>query len=175
MGNENHIVNMQSPQHIVIIGGGIIGCTTAYYLTRHPSYSRTKAQITILEASSVAGGASGKAGGLVAKWAYPRELVNITFHEHENLAKEHNGAERWGWRYTNCGQWEGRGEDPGHAADMSAQTNLEKKGGLFGPKASTLGAPWHLQAAVDTGRPRTCSILKVDVLRIAEMLRPRPG
>lgn len=51
---------------IVIIGGGIIGCTTAYYLTRHPSYDRTRHRITLLEASKIAGGASGKAGGLLA-------------------------------------------------------------------------------------------------------------
>jgi glycine/D-amino acid oxidase-like deaminating enzyme len=63
-------------KNIVIIGGGIIGCTTAYYLTRHPSFV-VGTTITILEASKVgvAEGASGKAGGLVAKWAYPREIV----------------------------------------------------------------------------------------------------
>lgn len=121
---------MQNPRHIVIVGGGIIGCTTAFYLTQHPSYSSSGIQITILEASTIAGGASGKAGGLVAKWAYPRELVDVTFTEHERLAKEHNGAERWGWRYTNCGQWEGRGEDVGQAQPMAAQTSLEKKGSL---------------------------------------------
>jgi glycine/D-amino acid oxidase-like deaminating enzyme len=55
--------------HIVIVGGGIIGCTTAYYLTRHPAFSPSTV-VTILEASKVgvAQGASGKAGGLVAKY-----------------------------------------------------------------------------------------------------------
>jgi glycine/D-amino acid oxidase-like deaminating enzyme len=64
--------------NIVIIGGGIIGCTTAYYLTRHPAFT-PETTVTILEASKVgvAQGASGKAGGLVAKWAYPRELVDV--------------------------------------------------------------------------------------------------
>jgi glycine/D-amino acid oxidase-like deaminating enzyme len=66
-------------QNIVIIGGGIIGCTTAYYLTRHPAFSAATT-ITVLEASrhGVAQGASGKAGGLVAKWAYPKEIVNVS-------------------------------------------------------------------------------------------------
>ncbi|KAF9238106.1 FAD dependent oxidoreductase [Melanogaster broomeanus] len=100
MGDKEH-------RNIVIIGGGIIGCTTAYYLTRHPSYSPTTTSIT----HGVAQGASGKAGGLVAKWAYPRELVDISFEEHIELAKEHNGKERWGWRFVACGSWEGRGED----------------------------------------------------------------
>ena len=89
-------------QNIVVIGGGIIGCTSAYYISYHPSFSSSTTSLTILEASSIAGGASGKAGGLVAKWAYPRELVDVTFKEHERLAQKHAGAERWGWRYTNC-------------------------------------------------------------------------
>ncbi|KAI0342465.1 FAD dependent oxidoreductase [Trametopsis cervina] len=102
---------MASEQHIVIIGGGIIGCTTAYYLSHHPAYS-SNTKITLIEASKagVAQGASGKAGGLVAKWAYPKELVNISFPEHVKLAEKHDGAKRWGWRFVGCGSWEGRGE-----------------------------------------------------------------
>jgi len=49
-------------KNIVIIGGGIIGCTTAYFLTRHPSFDPARHTITLLEASKIAGGASGKAG-----------------------------------------------------------------------------------------------------------------
>lgn len=98
---------------IVIIGGGIIGCTTAYYLSRNPLYSSESTRITVLEASAngVAQGASGKAGGLVAKWAYPAELVDISFPEHVRLAKEHNGIDKWGFRFVECGTWEGVGED----------------------------------------------------------------
>ena len=70
------------PHNIVIIGGGIIGCTTAYYLSCHPGFT-SSTTVTILEASAhgAAQGASGKAGGLVAKWAYPRELVDVSFRE----------------------------------------------------------------------------------------------
>ncbi|OAX40401.1 FAD dependent oxidoreductase [Rhizopogon vinicolor AM-OR11-026] len=102
----------QAQRNIVIIGGGIIGCSTAYYLSRHPSYSLSTTNIIVLEASAngVAQGASGKAGGLIAKWAYPRELVDISFPEHVKLAEEHNGTERWGWRFVGCGSWEGKGE-----------------------------------------------------------------
>ena len=45
-----------------------MGCTTAYFLTRHPLYDPLKHKITLLEASKIAGGASGKAGGLLALW-----------------------------------------------------------------------------------------------------------
>jgi glycine/D-amino acid oxidase-like deaminating enzyme len=74
--------NIQEPRNIVIIGGGIIGCTTAYYISRHPSFS-SSTSVTILEASAhgAAQGASGKAGGLVSKNAYPEELVRISFQE----------------------------------------------------------------------------------------------
>ncbi|KAH7912846.1 FAD dependent oxidoreductase [Hygrophoropsis aurantiaca] len=121
---------------IVIIGGGIIGCTTAYYLSRHPSYSPGTTSITILEASvnGVAQGASGKAGGLVAKWAYPRELVDISYPEHVKLAEEHNGSERWGWRFVSCGSWEGHGEDLGDSGSGvgkgGKKKGLEKTLGL---------------------------------------------
>ena len=128
-----------SPNKIVIVGGGIIGCTTAYYLSHHPSFRSDIDEITILEASrtGVAQGASGKAGGVVAKWAYPDELVNVSFPEHVRLAELHNGAERWGWRYVNCGNWEGRGEDNPSLAntgpevsDGGDKTSLEKTAGI---------------------------------------------
>lgn len=124
-------------RQIVIIGGGIIGCTTAYYLSRHPSYSPSTTSIMVLEASAhgVAQGASGKAGGLVAQWAYPREIVDISFCEHVKLASEHNGQERWGFRFVGCGSWEGRGEDLTRNVGTGIGTggrrkSLEKKAGL---------------------------------------------
>ncbi|EPS28597.1 hypothetical protein PDE_03543 [Penicillium oxalicum 114-2] len=89
---------------IVVIGGGIIGCCTAYYLTRHPSYDPVQHTVTLLEASEIAGGASGKAGGLLAQWAYPSNIVDLSFTLHAQLAKEHDGKNRWGYRETNCGQ-----------------------------------------------------------------------
>jgi glycine/D-amino acid oxidase-like deaminating enzyme len=91
-------------KNIVIIGGGIIGSTTAYYLTRHPKYDPTQHKITLLEATSIASGASGKAGGLLALWAYPSSIVPLSFRLHEELAKEHDGEKRWGYRRLGCGQ-----------------------------------------------------------------------
>ncbi|RMZ83587.1 hypothetical protein DV738_g1108, partial [Chaetothyriales sp. CBS 135597] len=91
---------------IVIIGGGIIGSTTAYFLTRHPKYNPAKHSIHILEATGIASGASGKAGGLLALWAYPQSLVPLSFRLHRELAAEHGGAERWGYRGVGCGQVE---------------------------------------------------------------------
>ncbi|KAI1776186.1 FAD dependent oxidoreductase [Hypoxylon cercidicola] len=92
------------PRHIVIIGGGVIGITTAYYLTRHPSFNTAIHHITLLEATSIAAAASGKAGGLLGLWAYPTCIVPLSYRLHAELAAEHGGAERWGYRQLGCGQ-----------------------------------------------------------------------
>ncbi|KAL6849327.1 hypothetical protein ACO1O0_008866 [Amphichorda felina] len=91
----------------ITIGGGIIGCTTAYYLTRHPKFNPALHTITLLEAApSIATGASGKAGGLLALWAYPSCLVPLSYRLHAELAAEHNGAQKWGYRRLKCGSIE---------------------------------------------------------------------
>ncbi|GAB1314270.1 hypothetical protein MFIFM68171_04480 [Madurella fahalii] len=96
-------MDAEARRNIVIVGGGIIGCTTAYYLTRHPKFNPALHTITLLEATSLASGASGKAGGLLALWAYPTCLVPLSYRLHKELAAEHNGAERWGYRRLGCG------------------------------------------------------------------------
>jgi glycine/D-amino acid oxidase-like deaminating enzyme len=49
-----------SGPRVAIIGGGIQGAASAYYLTDRG------AQVTLIEGSTIAAGASGKAGGLLA-------------------------------------------------------------------------------------------------------------
>ncbi|KAG6028157.1 hypothetical protein E4U41_000767 [Claviceps citrina] len=98
---------MEGARNIVIVGGGIIGCTTAYYLTRHPKFNPALHTITLLEAgSSLAAGASGKAGGLLALWAYPACIVPLSYQLHAELAAEHDGARKWGYRKLHCGSFE---------------------------------------------------------------------
>jgi len=56
-----------SPKHIVIIGGGIIGTCTAYSTSLSPHFHPERGDtVTLVEATEVAGAASGKAGGLLA-------------------------------------------------------------------------------------------------------------
>ncbi|KAF1735240.1 putative oxidoreductase TDA3 [Beauveria bassiana] len=95
---------MDGQRNIFIIGGGIIGNTIAYFLTRHPKFNPAVHRITIFEAgSAIATGASGKAGGLLALWAYPSCLVPLSYRLHAELAAEHDGAARWGYRKVKCG------------------------------------------------------------------------
>ncbi|KAI1964686.1 hypothetical protein LOZ58_001373 [Ophidiomyces ophidiicola] len=90
--------------HSATTGGGIIGCSTAYYLTRHPSYDPALHKIVVFEATGIAGGASGKAGGFLAIWAHPDNIAPLSYSLHKELAQEHNGVERWGYRRIKCGQ-----------------------------------------------------------------------
>jgi glycine/D-amino acid oxidase-like deaminating enzyme len=54
------------PRNIVIVGGGIIGVCTAYYLVTDPSLPED-ATVTLVEGTCIAAGASGHAGGFLAR------------------------------------------------------------------------------------------------------------
>ncbi|PYH94250.1 fad NAD binding oxidoreductase [Aspergillus ellipticus CBS 707.79] len=110
-------------REIVIVGGGIIGCCSAYYLTRHPSFDPSRHSVTLIEASEIAGGASGKAGGLLALWAYPSNIVPLSYKLHADLAQEHNGKDRWGYREVNCGQLIARGRPLDDKKEASGGAN----------------------------------------------------
>ncbi|KAF2500562.1 FAD dependent oxidoreductase [Lophium mytilinum] len=83
----------------VIIGAGIVGCSTAYYLSQSP---RTPAQsIHLVESSpELFQCASGLAGGfLAADWFAPSvaPLGALSFRLHKELAEKYNGRKRWGY------------------------------------------------------------------------------
>jgi len=104
MSNEN-----QEPIKIVIAGGGIISICTAYYLTFYNEYCKEenkklipKFDITIIERRSVACGASGYAGGFMARdWCEGERsdpLVHQSYKLHQDLAKKFNGKENYDFR-----------------------------------------------------------------------------
>ncbi|KAL8867053.1 MAG: hypothetical protein Q9174_005910, partial [Haloplaca sp. 1 TL-2023] len=100
-----------------IPGGGVIGCSTAYFLTRHPLYNPKIHSVIILEASQIAGGSSGKAGGLLAEWATPKCLAPLSFKTHGELAKEHGGDKIWGYRSVYCADVTLKAQDCDNGAD----------------------------------------------------------
>lgn len=63
-------MSLPAPERVVIIGGGIMGVCTAYYLSRAVG---PRASITLIEGTSIAAAASGRAGGLLALdwWVIP--------------------------------------------------------------------------------------------------------
>ena len=148
-------------KNIVIIGGGIIGCTSAYYLTRHPSFDPSKHSITLLEASSIAGGASGKAGGLLGLWAYPSSLVPLSYRLHKELADEHGGADRWGYRAVHVAQVDCIGKKPEKKTSNGSNTTTSKDEDISLQKRSK-EALGKLRAA---GVPKELDWVDADSLR----------
>jgi glycine/D-amino acid oxidase-like deaminating enzyme len=104
---------LQETGDIVIVGGGIQGVSTAYFLSTHPQRSSSR-RIILIEASSIAEGASGKAGGLLATWAFPACIVPLSFRLHAELANKFNGANNWGYRVLD-GCW-----------NITGKTDVEK-------------------------------------------------
>ena len=84
----------------VIVGTGIIGCATAYYLSQEPS-STAPSDIHLVESSpELFASASGFAAGFLAKdWFSPAAapLGSLSFELHRQLAEENDGAENWGY------------------------------------------------------------------------------
>ncbi|KAL9593429.1 MAG: hypothetical protein Q9179_005891, partial [Wetmoreana sp. 5 TL-2023] len=82
----------------VIVGAGIIGTSTAYYLSQSKT---TPSSIHLIESSpKLFASASGYAAGFLARdWFSPASasLGRLSFDLHRKLAKEHNGYERWGY------------------------------------------------------------------------------
>ncbi|KAF5242275.1 hypothetical protein FANTH_8723 [Fusarium anthophilum] len=79
----------------VIVGGGIIGIATAYHLSEHQPGS----SIHLVDSSATLfASASGYAGGFLARDWFHQDLASLgalSFDEHEKLAKQFNGREKW--------------------------------------------------------------------------------
>lgn len=86
----------------VILGAGIIGVSTAYYLSQHQDPS----SIHLVEPSpELFSSASGYAGGFLAKDWFASSLAPLgalSFGEHRRLAQEHGGREKWGYSPATC-------------------------------------------------------------------------
>jgi glycine/D-amino acid oxidase-like deaminating enzyme len=81
----------------VILGAGIIGVSTAYYLSEH----QPPESIHLVDpASELFSSASGFAGGFLAKDWFSKAtgpLGILSYEAHESLAEAQNGKHRWGY------------------------------------------------------------------------------
>jgi len=84
----------------VIVGAGIIGAATAFYLTQ-PSSTTTASSIHLVESSpELFASASGYAAGFLARDWFSSSLASLgalSFDLHKELAEQNNGAEKWGY------------------------------------------------------------------------------
>ncbi|MCJ1363116.1 hypothetical protein MMC16_002223 [Acarospora aff. strigata] len=84
----------------VIIGAGIIGTSTAYYLSQPPSQTAPTSIHLVESSPRFFASASGYASGFLARdWYGPSvsSLGALSFDLHKQLAAEHGGREKWGW------------------------------------------------------------------------------
>ena len=88
------------PAHadVVVIGGGIIGCSTAYHLARDH-----KANVVVLEQNKITSGSTWHAAGLVGQLrssASTTQVLKYSVELYKNLEKE-TGLQT-GWKMTGC-------------------------------------------------------------------------
>ncbi|KAK3354592.1 FAD dependent oxidoreductase [Neurospora tetraspora] len=85
----------------VILGAGIIGVSTAYYLSLSSPQSSSSSEIHLIDPSpTLFWSASGFAGGFLARnWFAPEvsSLGALSFAEHARLASAHDGRRNWSY------------------------------------------------------------------------------
>lgn len=114
--------------------------------------------MTVLEASRVGGGASGKAGGLIAKWADPACIAPLSFFLHSELAEKYDGARNWGFRNVHCADVDAMGEAVGHATTDDSKTHFHSHtvskplNGDYPPELDWI-MPEKITSYTELGRP----------------------
>ena len=83
----------EGKQHIIIVGAGIVGVCTAYYIVKHPKFDPEKFHITLIESKRVAGGASGKAYGLSQNKLFPYHSIYTNNYQMNTMEKKNGGID----------------------------------------------------------------------------------
>jgi 4-methylaminobutanoate oxidase (formaldehyde-forming) len=116
----------RTPKHaeIVIIGGGIIGCSTAYHLAKDHG-----ADVVLLEAGKLTGGSTWHAAGLVGQLRSSEAITQVLKYSVDLYTKL--GAEtglETGWKMTGCLRLactEARLNDFRRTAEQATQFGME--------------------------------------------------
>lgn len=137
----------------IIVGGGIIGASTAYHLALKGR------RVTVIEACEIASGASGKSGGFLARdWCSGpvNNLARASFRMHAEIA-ERFGADRIGYRAVSAASIE-----LAHA-DAKVEARGRHVGESSGMKIANEGLSWMdgdikvLSAGSEIGNNKTCA------------------
>ncbi|KAF2097261.1 FAD dependent oxidoreductase [Rhizodiscina lignyota] len=159
----------------VIIGAGIIGCATAYYLSES---QRTSPQsIHLVEASpELFKCASGLAAGfLAADWFAPpvAALGALSFRLHKSLAEQHNGREQWGYsRSTGTSLSQSRTSGSGNRYDWLRTGSSRAEAAAFHEFREGEGAAWLTKKKGDRLEviSEDDTVAQVDPLKLSQFL-----
>ncbi|KAL4801783.1 FAD dependent oxidoreductase [Aspergillus unguis] len=159
----------------VILGGGIIGFSIAYYLTEQQHSSPE--EIHILDTSSTLfTSASGFAAGFLAKdWFEPSllPLGSYSFDLHESLSAQHGGAKKWGFMKgtalslgsTDASSDGARGDDWLRSGTSRAETATKSPVVAEGPAWLTRQKGTEIERISEGD-----DVAQVDPLRLSEFL-----
>lgn len=115
---------MVEKQRTLIVGAGIVGAATAFFISRHPKFNPDNHEIVIIESVAPACGASGKAGGLLSKSAFPQNLGPLSYKLHAKLAQEYDGENKWGYRKVSTVSLEG--SEPGEGSGVAEDEKVDR-------------------------------------------------
>ncbi|KAK5169644.1 uncharacterized protein LTR77_005621 [Saxophila tyrrhenica] len=160
-------VDSVDSQSTVIIGAGIMGCATAYYLAK--SGNTRPDTIHLIESSpELFTSASGKAAGFVAPdWFGPATagLGELSFRLHSELAAQHNGRDKWGYSpSTGTSMMEGPQSMGGDSRARAAATH-EYAGDKTGPAWLTRREGDRVETLSEHG-----GVAQVDPPRLSQFL-----
>ncbi|KAK5137515.1 hypothetical protein LTR08_008494 [Meristemomyces frigidus] len=160
----------------VILGAGIIGCATAYYLS-HSANTRPDTIHLVEAAPELFASASGKAAGFLASdWFGPAtaSLGALSFRLHKELAEECGGNEKWGYsRSTGTSLTEGKPQGGKTGYDwLRHGGSRADAAGVHEFKGDQLGPAWLTQRHGDTLDviSEDESVAQVDPLRLSQFL-----
>ena len=142
----------------VIVGGGIIGLSTAYYLaldTREDDVDG-KADIVVVDPSSkLCAGASGQSEGVIGELGVKDEiapLAKLAYDLHSQIAADHNGRDKYGYSTLKIHALFSNGYDPSnHKLPLPVQKeeNISKL-----PKWLNVPSEWQAGLATDRTRSK---------------------
>lgn len=145
----------------VILGAGIIGVSTAYYLSKYQPGNT----IHLVDSSpELFASASGYAGGFLARdWfgTGVASLAALSFDEHKRLAERHDGASKWGYSrstslsYTAASQTRGRKSQRGEDWLRYGTSRANAAGGCASDDSENGGVlpPWLCREDGDAVKP----------------------
>ncbi|KAH8201176.1 hypothetical protein TruAng_004644 [Truncatella angustata] len=133
----------------VVLGSGIIGVSTAYYLSKHQPPS----SIHLVEPSpELFASASGYAGGFLAKDWFPAasaSLGALSFDEHRKLAEKGDGASRWGYTKSTSISLS-PGPKDGNRVDAWSWEGTSRTEAAGGDRKECVAPPWLRRGEGDT-------------------------